>query len=145
MKAFLLTVLTLASAQVFAEPQAYPFYCRGPLKLVYYPNLLAMGVRFDSNPMGAGKNGANLRPGTCAWEDRAVNANEPKEFLVILNKNIANINDQTKANANFNAITQITTSAMKDANTVLLSNAYNLTGFIQRADESALQVLPFVK
>jgi hypothetical protein len=73
-------VFIFAASSAFAED--YPLTCRGPLAFVTSSGGNTTVIVFAKNATKAGDNGISLKPGTCSWHDRTVNATEPiKIFL----------------------------------------------------------------
>jgi hypothetical protein len=87
--AFGLLVLGPAHALPVEEPPVYELRCRGGGDGFEFANLgleprasgeeafVLLSLAFTPGPAGAGPNAQGLRPGTCAWIDRAVNHAEP--------------------------------------------------------------------
>lgn len=94
---------TLASAltcvgipAALAEPcgkfdYGFTLACRGPLQHrirdattrednVFFERVHVRWI-FERNAVAAGHSGRTLKPGTCAWEDRPVDASEPNVFF----------------------------------------------------------------
>lgn len=146
MKLLMLLLSTVFSASlVKAEPTAYSFYCRGPLKIVYYANLFTLGVTVEQSDRAAGPKGSQLQPGSCAWEDRPLNASEPRELLIASIESSSNPIDQAKFSAGFQAISQIVTTALAGSNSVVAVKAYTQNGFLNRAKLSGVMLLPVAK
>jgi hypothetical protein len=65
----------------------YPLNCRGGAGLVFETlgppadtgTRMSLSLTFTANPAAAGPEGQGLRPGTCAWVDRPVNDQEPRQ------------------------------------------------------------------
>jgi len=80
----------LQSAGVPLGRRDYPLNCRGPL--VFGPigphadtgTVLKLSLAFTANPIAAGPEGQGLQPSTCAWVDRPVNAEEPRQLRVTI-------------------------------------------------------------
>ncbi len=90
--------LTFAATPIaVAEPcgrfdYGFTLACRGPLEHrirdatikedpATYFERVHVRWKFVRNPVAAGRTGKALKPGTCAWEDRPVDASEPHVFF----------------------------------------------------------------
>jgi hypothetical protein len=74
------------------QSNGYTLYCRGPLahsvvnntrlseNRTYYIEHVDLTWAFTANPEGAGADGATLKQGTCAWEDRPLSETEPRKL-----------------------------------------------------------------
>lgn len=70
----------------------YPLNCRGGGQLVFDTlgspsdtgTALRLSLTFTANPTAAGPEGQGLHPSTCAWVDRPVNAEEPRQLRVTI-------------------------------------------------------------
>ncbi len=68
----------------------YPLNCRGGELLVFDTigsptdtgTALRLSLTFNASPTAAGPEGQGLQPSTCAWVDRPVNAEEPRQVRV---------------------------------------------------------------
>jgi hypothetical protein len=74
----------------------YPMYCRGKIPVDIYwaggtnPDLANVRMRIMTHmPTGAGAEGENLIKGTCAFEDRPINAQEPDIIVVNASTHVA--------------------------------------------------------
>ena len=84
---------TLEAAPVSSIPQrAFPLNCRGGAGLVletFGPpadsaTRARLSLTFAANSGAAGPEGEGLKPGTCAWVDRPVNDEEPRQVRVTI-------------------------------------------------------------
>ena len=71
-------------------PNYYPMLCRGKIPVDIFaansdlPDEAYVRVRFMSHmPVGAGAEGEKLIAGTCAFEDRPINAQEPDVIMIV--------------------------------------------------------------
>jgi hypothetical protein len=75
-----------------SQREYYPLNCRGGGRLLFdtigAPSDTARAVRlsltFAASPTAAGPEGQGLQPGTCAWVDRPVNKEEPRQVRVTI-------------------------------------------------------------
>ena len=82
-------VLQSVGIPPFPRP-AYPLNCRGGGQLVFDTigsptdtgTTLRLLLTFGANPSAAGAEGQGLHPSTCAWVDRPVHAEEPRQVRV---------------------------------------------------------------
>jgi hypothetical protein len=79
-KLLLCFLLSLCFAPGLA--QAFELYCRGPLDLANRTPVGGWQASFEKNALAAGPRGRNLQPGSCAWVDRPVSAQEPAQLVV---------------------------------------------------------------
>lgn len=72
--------------------QEYPLNCRGGERLVFDTigspsdtgTALRLSLAFTASPTAAGPEGQGLQPSTCAWVDRPVNDQEPRQIRVTI-------------------------------------------------------------
>ena len=97
MSLILITTPTIAAAQseansVVSQRQHYALNCRGGGRLLFdtlsSPSdtgaALRLSLTFVASPTAAGPEGQGLEPGTCAWVDRPVNDEEPRQLRVTI-------------------------------------------------------------
>jgi hypothetical protein len=78
------------SAGVTPVRRDYPLNCRGQLIFdTIGPHadtgtVLKLSLTFTANPIAAGPEGQGLQPSTCAWVDRPVNAEEPRQLRMTI-------------------------------------------------------------
>lgn len=60
----------------------FPLKCRGPVHYAVGTGQQTMVVFINKHTTNAGNGGISLRPGTCAWNDRAISNNEPDKIYV---------------------------------------------------------------
>src|SRR5262245_53702518 len=83
----LLSLLPCASMLAAQTRRPYPLNCRGGERLVFDtirpPSQSGAGMKlsltFIASPSAAGADGQGLEPSTCAWVDRPVNGDEPRQ------------------------------------------------------------------
>ena len=95
MKQFLITFSLglILSGQAFAEEEFYTLFCRGGagISVTASRDLQVIGgssarysgvdiITFVRSDVAAGSDGKALRPGTCAWADRGMFADEPNKI-----------------------------------------------------------------
>jgi hypothetical protein len=79
-----------AQALPCSDANSFPLFCRGQLAVEYNttflpnqngleqsPTAMTVTIPFTRSTRAGGASGIKLTPGTCSWEDRAVNASEP--------------------------------------------------------------------
>ena len=86
--ALVLTGMALNASMVLGAPQTYPLKCRpGPNTAVNINVAGEIRFGFTRSAGAAGASGQNLRPGECAWVDRAVGPAEPAYVVASENAN----------------------------------------------------------
>jgi len=133
MKKALVTFISMTTFTILAEPTAYPLYCRGPFNVSIIESNSSLSISYLAGQTGAGPNGENLKPGTCAWEDRGLSSNEPITLIVSTLKLSTDATINAKSTAMFNSTTTLLSTASQSENQVIRVHAYNQMGFLIRS------------
>ena len=79
------------SAPLVAQRQFFPLNCRGGAGLAFdtlgppsEPGKVRLSLTFTAAPAAAGAEGQGLEPGTCAWADRPIHGEEPRQLRVTI-------------------------------------------------------------